>query len=209
MAALIGIFSATGAVAVNAEEGEKGSRLGIEEIVVTATKRESKLQDTPISIYAMTESMLENAGINEIDSLRDVVAGFEVISSQPGNAQVAMRGVSTLSFSPQAGSSVGYYLDEVPLSAINGQSPDFALWDVERVEVLRGPQGTLFGEGSLSGTLRIITNKPDSTEFSGRIAGSLESIQDGGTAWNAQGMINLPLIEDELAVRIVGRSSDS
>ena len=205
----IGSVSTAGAQTSSVDNAISEHRV-LEEILVTASKREAKLQDLPISIYALTESMLEISGIDEIGGLRDVVAGFEVVGSRPGTSTAAMRGVSNVSTgSPQFTSSVGYYLDEVPLSTLNGQSPDFALWDVERVEVLRGPQGTLFGEGSMGGTLRVITNKPNPNETEGRFGASMESIQDGGTGWNVQGMLNLPLVEDELAVRVMARTSDA
>ncbi len=174
----------------------------IGEIVVTAQKREQLAQEIPISLVAITGERLETQGIQDVEELRDSIAGLEIVNVQPGSNRFASRGVTVVGGSIETNSVVGYYVDEVPVSA-SGQGPEFALWDVERVEMLRGPQGTLFGEGSMAGTLRVITKKPDFTQFSARLGGNLSSTTDGGANGSLRVMVNVP-VSDTFAVRILG-----
>ncbi len=174
----------------------------LEEVIVTAQKRSEKMQDVPISIVALTGETLESWGVQDVQSLGTTVAGLDIISVQPGSNGFSMRGVTSLSGSIESNSVVGYYVDEIPISA-SGQGPEFALWDLERVEVLRGPQGTLFGEGSMAGTLRIITAKPQLDAFAARLDGSLSSVTDGGTNGSVRGMLNAPLIQGKLGLRLL------
>ena len=187
------------------EQGSDGSEneLVIEEVIVTAQKREQAAQDIPISIFALTGDTLERSGINFLEGIRDITAGLEIVSANPGAVQIAIRGVTNLSGTIESTAAVGYYLDETPVSAFATAMPEFALWDASRVEVLRGPQGTLFGEGSMGGTIRVITNKPDSSEFYGRLQGEFSSIDGGDTGWAGRGMLNVPLKEETLAFRLV------
>jgi len=177
-------------------------------MIVTASKRPQKLQEVPISIYAMTGEQMQHSGITNMEDMSQSVAGLEVIGGGAGNVRFAVRGVTTMAGSIETTSAVGYYLDEVPFSSVSSQMPEVGMWDVARVEVLRGPQGTLFGEGSMGGTLRIITNKPDSNEFSSRIGGEVSSTEMGGMNYSIKGMLNIPVIEDKLALRMVASHSD-
>ena len=181
---------------------EEGS-LVIEEVIVTATKRATLAQDTPISLTAMTEDFMEQAGILTVTELSDAVPGLNIVDNGAGNSLVEIRGVAAGATSVQNGPTVGIYIDEMTGATSGGTMPDVVMFDVERVEVLRGPQGTLFGDGSLSGTIRIITNKPDSTDFYGRATGLVSSTKDGGTNYSVRGMVNIPLAEDKLALRAV------
>ena len=104
-------------------------------------------------------------------------------------------------------SSSALYLDEQPITQ-SGQNPDPRLIDIERLEALRGPQGTLYGASSQSGTLRVITNKPDPSEFDAWVDGQVSSIQDGGTGYDVSAMVNVPLIADRLALRLVGFTAE-
>ena len=174
----------------------------IEEVIVTAQKREQAAQDIPISLFAVTGDTLEQAGINSLEGIRDIAAGLEIVSVNPGAVQIAMRGVTNLSGGIESTAAVGYYLDETPVSAFATAMPEFAMWDANRVEVLRGPQGTLFGEGSMGGTIRVITNKPDSSDFYGRVQGEVSTIDGGETGWAGRGVVNIPLAEDTLAMRL-------
>jgi iron complex outermembrane recepter protein len=134
-----------------------------EEITVTARKREETLQDVPFSVAAPTEEVLHSRGVDSIEGVAANVAGFTVQNLGPGQSQVAMRGVSSgqiVRDQPGVKEQVGIYLDETPIS-LSLFTPDIDLFDVNRVEVLRGPQGTLFGAGSESGTVRYITNQPE------------------------------------------------
>jgi len=174
----------------------------IEEVIVTAQKREQAVQDIPISIFAVTGDTLEQAGINSLEGIRDIAAGLEIVSVSPGAVQIAMRGVTNLSGTIESTAAVGYYLDETPVSSFATAMPEFAMWDANRVEVLRGPQGTLFGEGSMGGTIRVITNKPDSSDFYGRVQAEVSTVDGGETGWAGRGVVNIPLAEDTLALRL-------
>lgn len=133
-----------------------------EEVTVTAMKREDTVQNTPFSIAAPTEAVLRERGVDDIEGVARNIAGFSVQNLGPGQSQVAMRGVSSGQIArdqPGVKEQVGAYLDESVVS-LSLFTPDLDLFDVARVEVLRGPQGTLFGSGSQSGTVRYISNQP-------------------------------------------------
>jgi iron complex outermembrane receptor protein len=132
-------------------------------ITVTATLREEVLKDIPFSIAAPTAAELRARGATTIEDIASTQAGFSIQNLGPGQSQVAMRGTSsgqTARDQPGVKEEVGVYLDEVPIS-LSLFTPDMDLFDVSRVEVLRGPQGTLFGAGSLAGTVRYISNQPE------------------------------------------------
>ncbi|MBV8202212.1 MAG: TonB-dependent receptor, partial [Acidobacteria bacterium] len=158
-----------------------------EEITVTARKREETLQDVPFSVAAPTEDLLRSRGADTIEGVAANVAGFSVQNLGPGQSQVAMRGVSSgqiVRDQPGVKEQVGIYLDETPIS-LSLFTPDIDLFDVSRVEVLRGPQGTLFGAGSESGTVRYITNQPElgASRYVGDFSATGTSGGDpGGTA---------------------------
>ncbi|MGD9264829.1 MAG: TonB-dependent receptor plug domain-containing protein, partial [Lysobacterales bacterium] len=178
LASALALSSAVIAQEQLAEDSD--SARAIEEVIVTAQKREQSAQDIPVSVFALTDNVLEQSGINFLEGVRDITAGLEIVSQSPGALQIAMRGVTNLTGTIESTAAVGYYIDETPVSAFARTMPEFALWDAQRVEVLRGPQGTLFGEGSMGGTIRVITNRPDPTQFSGRLQGQLSSTDGGG-----------------------------
>lgn len=190
-------------------QAQEENGMVLEEVLVTATKRTTLAQDTPISLTALTESFMEQAGILTVTDLSDAVPGLNVVDSGGGYSLVEIRGIAAGATSVQSGPTVGIYIDEMTGSTSGGTMPELALFDAQRVEILRGPQGTLFGDGSLSGTIRIITNKPDSTEFYGRVTGQVGSTKDGGTNYGFRGMVNIPLAEDKLALRIVAGYRDN
>ena len=133
-----------------------------EAVTVTATKREETVFNVPFSVAAPTEEVLRSRGVEDIEGVAANVAGFSVQNLGPGQSQIAMRGVSAgqiVRDQPGVKEQVGVYLDESVIS-LSLFTPDLDLFDTSRVEVLRGPQGTLFGSGSLSGTVRYITNQP-------------------------------------------------
>ena len=175
------------------------------EIVVTAQKREQIAQDIPVSLYAVSGADLERQGITSIVDIGNNTAGVSIAQSNPGNMRLTIRGAGDVSGSNQASSVNGFYLDETVMSYVPGHMPEVGLWDVERVEVLRGPQGTLFGDGSEGGTLRVITKKPDSTRLFGRYDASVESTNGGGTGFAAGGSVNIPISKDVLAMSVAGR----
>ncbi|WP_286829527.1 MULTISPECIES: TonB-dependent receptor [Kordiimonas] len=175
-----------------------------EEIVVTATKRASSIQDVPFSINAMSETDIKRAGANNLEDLARNVAGLQIQNLGPGQSQVAIRGVSAgqiVRDQPGVKEQVGVYLDESVIS-LSLFTPDLDLYDLNRVETLRGPQGTLFGSGSIGGTIRYITNQPSFDGIAGSFEADLNTVKDGGTGGSLKGMINVPL-SDTIAVRAV------
>jgi iron complex outermembrane receptor protein len=185
-------------------EDEKKPKV-TEEMVVTARKREETVQDVPISVAAPTESELRDRGAETIEDIAANVAGFTVQNLGPGQSQIAMRGVSAgqiVRDQPGVKEQVGVYLDESVVS-LSLFTPDLDLFDMSRIEVLRGPQGTLFGSGSLSGTVRYISNQPKLgvNETIGEFTGS--SISGGSTGGSGKVAVNMP-VNDTAAMRFVG-----
>ena len=176
-------------------QGEEQTTNWQEEVVVTARKREETLQDVPFSISATTEQDMRNRGMSTIEDISRNVASFSVQNLGPGQSQVAIRGASAgqiVRDQPGVKEQVGVYLDESVIS-LSLFTPDIDLYDMNRVEVLRGPQGTLFGSGSLSGTVRYISNQPDETESSYGFQSGVTSIDGGDIGYNIKGYLNTPL----------------
>lgn len=178
----------------------------IEEVIVTAQKRDSLLQDTPLSLSVLTETTLSNQNIANFDDYVQLLPNVSFASKGPGASNVYMRGVAAASqreVANQSGSvpTVAIYLDEQPVTTIN-RNLDVHIYDIARIEVLSGPQGTLFGSSSMAGALRIITNKPDPSEFSGGFEGRLSSTEGGELNNLVQGFVNIPL-SDKAAIRAV------
>jgi iron complex outermembrane recepter protein len=175
----------------------------LEEIIVTATKREERLMDVPLSIQAVTGEQLEQLGAVNFGDYARTVAGISFLDGGPGRSQIFIRGVSTGGdVDTGKESTVAVYIDETPVTEGSAQ-PDLKLYDIDRVEVLRGPQGTLYGSGSLGGTVRVITNQPDPSGYAGHIEASGSVTDEGGTNGAVNAMINVPL-SDRAALRVVG-----
>ncbi len=178
---------------------------GIDTIVVTARKREEALVDVPFSLAVKTGEDLKRIGASNLEDIAAATAGFTVQNLGPGQSQVAVRGVSAgqiVRDQPGVKEQVGIYLDESPIS-MSLFTPDLDLFDLNRVEVLRGPQGTLFGSGSLSGTVRYITNQPNLEETTGQIQVGADYVDGGDLGGNFKAMVNVPF-SDTLALRVVG-----
>jgi len=175
----------------------------VEEIIVTSTKREANLQDIPISVTAFTEADIVRQGFKTFSDYVGQIPSLSVVERQPGATNVLMRGCASqgLTFSDSATTSV--YLDEQPITQA-GYNPDPRLIDIQRVEALGGPQGTLFGDAAQCGTLRILTNKPDASQLTGWVDAEGMSIENGGSGYDLSAMVNIPLVEDKLALRLVG-----
>ena len=174
------------------------------EIVVTATLREQNLLDIPFSINAQTEADIRRSGANTLEDLSRNVAGLSIQNLGPGQSQVSVRGVSAgqiIRDQPGVKEQVGVYLDDSVVS-LSLFTPDIDLYDLNRVETLRGPQGTLFGSGSVGGTLRYITNQPRLGELTGSIEGNVNLAAGGDTGGHLKGMVNVPL-GDMVALRAV------
>ncbi|MFT5607830.1 MAG: iron complex outermembrane receptor protein [Pseudoalteromonas tetraodonis] len=167
---------------------------GLEEIVVTATKRSKSIQEVPFSINAQTAQDIERAGATNIEELSRNVAGLAIQNLGPGQSQVSIRGVSAgqiVRDQPGVKEQVGVYLDESVIS-LSLFTPDLDLYDLNRVETLRGPQGTLFGSGSVGGTLRYISSQPNLDQKEGSVEVNLNSISDGDFGGHVKAMINTP-----------------
>src|SRR5688572_2990589 len=151
------------------------------EVVVTAQKREENLQKVPLSITAIGTEKLENLQVQEFTDFAKFLPSVAYQSSGPGATTVYMRGVASGENSNHSGPlpSVGIYLDEQPITTITG-ALDVHVYDIARVEALAGPQGTLYGASSQSGTLRIITNKPDTKGFAASAAAEMNVVENGG-----------------------------
>ena len=177
-------------------------------IVVTATKRESSVQDVPFSINAQTEEDIKKSGAVTLEDLSRNVAGLAIQNLGPGQSQVAIRGVSSgqiVRDQPGVKEQVGVYLDETAIS-LSLFTPDLDLFDLKRVETLRGPQGTLFGSGNIGGTIRYITNEARLGVTEGAVEANVNKIADGGTGGGLKAMMNAPM-GDTAAMRIVGYST--
>ena len=176
-----------------------------EEVTVTAMKREETVQSTPVSVAAPSEEVLRSRGVDNIEGVAANVGGFTVQNLGPGQSQPAIRGISAgqiVRDQPGVKEQVGSYLDESVIS-LSLFTPDVDLFDMSRVEVLRGPQGTLFGSGSASGTIRYITNQPElgATRWFGEVGAN--TLTDGNQGGNVKLGVNTPLGE-KAAFRAAG-----
>ncbi|MEA3108909.1 MAG: iron complex outerrane recepter protein [Gammaproteobacteria bacterium] len=176
------------------------------EVVVTAEKRTERIQDTPISVTALSGIELAQQGVMNTAEAARQVPGVALTSSGPGQTEYTIRGLSS---SGPAVSTVGFYLDDVPVAAPaaaqNGHvSIDPDLYDLNRIEVLRGPQGTLYGSGSMGGTVKLVTNQPDLHAFDASAAVDGSFTSGGGANGRISAMANIPLIDGRLALRLVG-----
>ncbi|MDE2435002.1 MAG: TonB-dependent receptor [Sphingomonadales bacterium] len=201
LAGIAGLAVATPAFAQNAAPQEGVGN----EILVTATKREESLQKVPFSINAQTAKDIQRSGAVTLEDLSRNVAGLAVQNLGPGQSQVSVRGVSAgqvVRDQPGVKEQVGVYLDESVIS-LSLFTPDLDLFDLNRVETLRGPQGTLFGSGSVGGTIRYITNQPKLGKTEGTVEGGISQIDGGGLGGELKGAVNVPLGE-KAAARAVG-----
>jgi len=194
VATLVAVLGATQASAqVESQQAARAEDAATDEIIVTAQKRSQALQDVPMSITAFSGESLERAGITEFRdyAVRVPNLAFSYSNSlSAGSQAIAIRGVF-------GANTTGVYLDEVPLQA----SVDPRVADIERIEVLRGPQGTLYGARSMGGTIRLITRQPDVTEFSGHAHTVGSHTEEGDWNGSADFGVNIPLVEDVFAIR--------
>jgi outer membrane receptor protein involved in Fe transport len=207
IAAILGGSSAGIAYAAPATETESSSD-AIQEITVTAQRRTENMQDVPITIQALTAETLTQLNVVTFDDFVRYLPNVTAASSGPGQGSIYMRGLSTTLPGTQGSGGIGsfpnvaVYLDDQS-GALPGRNLDVYAADLERIEVLEGPQGTLFGSGAESGVLRYITNKPKLDVTEGNVSAAYEYTSHGDPSSNVQAMINLPLIPDTLAVRAV------
>jgi iron complex outermembrane recepter protein len=183
----------------------------LEEVVVTAEKRESTVQETPISITAITGADIQAQGLTSLEDAVQQVPGLFMTTSGPGQTEYVIRGISNSTAGTEVGkqATTGFYLDDTPIAPPSFASAGLSvidpdLFDLNRIEVLRGPQGTLYGDGSEGGTIKLVTNEPNLTAFSGEVEGTGSATQGGGLNGGANIMLNVPIVADEIAMRVVG-----
>jgi outer membrane receptor protein involved in Fe transport len=174
------------------------------EVIVSAQKRAERLLDVPQSVSVLTAEDLNRLGVTQFRDFADTVPGLSFSTAGAGVTQIALRGVTTgFDVSP----TVGIYVDEVPYGSttpfsLNAQFRlDAALFDLDRIEVLRGPQGTLYGASSMGGLIKYVTRQPDMNRFGRTIRAGISGTQDGGLGYFAAGAINMPLVADKVALR--------
>lgn len=179
--------------------------LTVEEVIVTAQKREQRLVEVPVAITALSGAEIQQKGLNNIQDIAFAVPGMALREDGPGSYQIFMRGLSN-----QYGSDalVGVYLDEAPLTLTGYDQLDTRPIDLERVEVLKGPQGTLYGQGSVAGAIRYITKSPDLTKFGGSIEAQESFISGGDSREIVSGVLNAPLVKDKFGIRIAAHAEE-
>ena len=202
------ILSGGGGMARVSIAAEPDTTDQIQEITVTAQRRVENMQDVPVTIQALTAETLAQLNVQTFDDFIKYLPNVTATNTGPGQSSVFMRGLSTTPQGVQGSGSVGgfpsvaIYLDDQS-GALPGRNLDIYAADLERIEVLEGPQGTLFGAGAESGVLRYITNKPKLDVTEGNMTAAYEITAHGDPSTNAEGVINLPLISDTLALRAV------
>jgi iron complex outermembrane recepter protein len=199
---LAGVVGAIGAVATTApavRAQDTGSVL--DEIIVTATRRSESVQDVPYNIQAISSQTLELMGAVDQKDFARMVPGLAITDKGArSGVDFVLRGLTTGPVGSALGQTTTAYVDDTQTD-LYFRSLDLKLVDVERIEVLRGPQGTLYGGGAIGGTVRYISKKPDLSGTSARASSGLSSTQGGGTNYDVNGMLNMPVVEDKLAFR--------
>jgi outer membrane receptor protein involved in Fe transport len=208
LGALVAAQMAAPAAAQTAESASTDSN----EIVVTAQKRAEKLQNVPISVTALAQADLERRGVASLYDVSRIAPSLAVVSSGPGENNLIMRGISSVAGSA---ATVGYYLDDTPIAASSNAALlstrgviDPSMMDIARIEVLRGPQGTLYGSSSMGGTVRYISNQPKLDAVEGKLRAEVSDTAHGGFNWNLNGVINLPVVKDKVALRVAAYYRD-
>ncbi len=198
--AFVGAAAAQQAAAQDAEN----TTPSLETITVTSQKRTENAQDVPISLNVIGAQQLDELQVNDFEDFAKLLPSVSITPNGPGFGQVYMRGVASGGDGNHSGPlpSVGIYLDEQPITTIQG-ALDLHVYDIERVEALSGPQGTLYGASSEAGTLRLITRKPDTAGFAAGYGLEVNAIDGGGMGHVAEGFVNIP-VSDNTAIRLVG-----
>jgi iron complex outermembrane receptor protein len=195
----LAVVGATTSVSTMAQE------LVVEEVIVTAQKREQRLVDVPVAITAIGGEEIAQKGLLNIQDIAFAVPGMALREDGPGSYQIFMRGLSN-----QYGSDalVGVYLDEAPVTLSGFDQLDVRPVDLERVEVLKGPQGTLYGQGSVAGAIRYITKSPDLNEWGGSISAQESFISGGDSREVVSGVLNAPIVTDKFGIRIAAHAEE-
>jgi len=178
------------------------------DIIVTATKRSERLQDVPASVSVVTATDLTKSGIARFADYASRIPGLSLTSARTGITQVTVRGITTGAAQP--GSTTSYYVDEAPVGSVNAYTggsaitPDLDPSDLAQIEVLKGPQGTLYGAGAVGGLLKFATSQPDFDRVEGRASAGVTTVKGGDVGYSARGMINIPLAPGQLVLHASG-----
>jgi outer membrane cobalamin receptor len=193
---------ATSLMTQSAWAQEKPETTNLDEVVVTAQKVSQSVVDVPLSISVLGSDDLEKTQSLNIQDYVKLVPGLQLTQATPGFGRLVLRGINT----GGAAATVGVYVDETPFGSSSGiangaiLAGDFDTFDIARIEVLRGPQGTVYGASSLGGVLKYVTNEPQFDSFEGRVRGTFESVEDGDMSWSGAAVANMPL-SDSVAIR--------
>jgi iron complex outermembrane receptor protein len=189
---------------------QKERPVQIEEIVVTASKRQESARTLAGAVTAVGRSRLDETGSSNFADYLSLSPGVNLNSGQPGQAIVTIRGVSTDTLPTAAQTAVGIYYDDIPLTdpGTPVMVPDIDAYDAERIEIMRGPQGALFGSSSLGGAINFIPQAPDPSAFSFSAQASGAKTENADLGYSGKLMANMPLIQDEMALRLVGYHTD-
>lgn len=195
--------------------GSKGEG-EMEEIIVTAQKRTEKLLDVPASISVVGGERLESLQATSLADFASYVPGLTVANGgTPGNNQIVMRGIATNFRNDASAPLVAIYIDESPVGSASNLTRgarlgfDLMPYDIEQIEVLRGPQGTLYGADAMSGLLKYTLRKPNLSQFDARVGGNLQNVSGDGADWGARAAVNIPIVDGKLAVRMSGFYQDA
>ncbi len=186
--------------------GNRGAQTAVEQIVVTANKRRERARDVANSVTAISGAQLDRRQQLSVQDLVSQVPGLSVEADDKTTVRIIIRGLNAGS----AGATVASLLDEVPTNAVGAQnnastnSPNFDTFDLSRIEVLRGPQGSLYGASAEGGIIKYVTNPPDLTKYSGELEGGIDGTTDGGIGGTLKGFANFPLLNGKAALRITG-----
>lgn len=194
---------ALGVMAALAGAPREAGAQKLEETIVTARRRTQDVQDVPLYIQAFDGNALREGMMRGFEDYARDLTSVSFGTAGPGATTIAFRGALSQPSGFDTISSSTLYLDEIPITR-DGQNPDVRLYDIERLEALSGPQPTLYGAGSQSGTLKIVTNKPDTSANGGWVQAEGGYLDEGEAAYNLSGALNLVAIPDKLAVRLVG-----
>ncbi|HVW69199.1 MAG TPA: TonB-dependent receptor [Steroidobacteraceae bacterium] len=198
-----GVGAALCSLCATAAEEAPGTGDVLEEVVVTAEKREERLIDVPIAITAVTTDALATQDLTQLRDYYSRVPGLQYNGDT--TYDLSLRGITT---GNATSPTISILIDDVQFGAStvgglgNSHFPDFDPSMLERVEVLRGPQGTLYGASSLGGLLKFVTRQPDTQNFSGRVEAGLETTDGGGMGWTTRGSVNIPLVSDVAGLRV-------
>lgn len=197
------------AVADQESPARDGSDAMLQEIIVTASRREERLRDTPSAITAITGGSLETMGVRSFRDYASLVPGLsQRDTGAPGLGTIILRGMNT--GGQQTTNTTAYYIDDAVFTASGFLSqgalvtPEPELAEIERIEVLKGPQGTLYGASSLGGLIRIVTKKPDASEFYGNVRTEFSTLSGGEEGYMIRGSLNAPIVQDKLAIQLAG-----